>query len=349
MDEFFVSAISYDDTKRVEAWERFLRREGISRDRHLDHTIGLFDREHNLVATGSCFANTLRCLAVGREHRGEGLLAKVVSHLLAHLASKGISHVFLYTRHDNAEFFRGLGFSEIDASTHEVVFMENRRDGFSSYLAELTRHRREGSVAAVVMNCNPFTLGHRKLIGTAARQNSFLFVFVVSEDVSFFPYHDRLALIASDIADMGVNNAELHPTGSYIISNAVFPSYFTADDESAIRAQARLDVGIFKKIAASLGVTGRYAGTEPSSRVTAIYNEVMRNELPASGIEFIEIPRAEIDGEPISASRVRELIKSGDLDAVRKLVPKCTYNYLVSEAGRDVAKKIREAASVKHY
>ena len=349
MDDYFVSAISYDDSRRVKEWERLLRREGLSRDRCLDHTIGLYDKDHNIVATGSYFANTLRCLAVDRAHQGEGMLATITSHLLIRLASKNITHVFLYTKRDNVEFFHSLGFSEIDTGVTNVAFMENRAYGFSSYLAALERHRREGSAAAVVMNCNPFTLGHRNLIENAAGQNDFLFIFVVSEDVSFFPYIDRFKLIGSDISDRGINNAELHPTGSYIISNATFPSYFIPDDESAIRIQARLDIGIFKKIAATLGVTSRYAGTEPSSRVTGIYNEVMREELPASGIEFFEIPRAENEGKPISASQVRALIKSGDFDAIRKLVPKCTYDYLSSESGKAAVKKIMMASSVIHY
>jgi [citrate (pro-3S)-lyase] ligase len=225
--------------------------------------------------------------------------------------------------------------------------MENRRDGFRSYLAGLAASKRPGDSAAVVMNCNPFTLGHRHLVETAARGSDFLHVFVVSEDVSLFPYADRRLLISKGVED--ITNVALHEAGSYIISSAVFPSYFIADGDGAIMAQARLDVDIFKRIAGALGVRKRYAGTEPFSRVTGIYNAVMREELPAAGIEFIEIPRAEINGAPISASRVRELIKTGDLASVRELVPPGTYEYLLSGAGRETVKKIMAADSVTHY
>jgi [citrate (pro-3S)-lyase] ligase len=347
VDEYNISVISHKDRRTAGQLERLLKREGISLDPHLDHTVGLFDRDYNLVATGSCFSNTLRCLAVDGEHRGEGLLAVIVTHLLNHLVSLGVTHVFLYTKRENAQFFRDLGFCEIDAGTDFVAFMENRRNGFSSYLAELSKHRKDGASAAIVANCNPFTLGHRHLIETASRQNDFVHVFVVSEDASLFPYADRYALVSAGVADLP--NVGLHPTGSYIISNAVFPSYFMEDDESVIRTQAQLDINIFKKIAQALGISKRYAGTEPFSRVTGIYNEVMRGELPQAGIEFVEVPRAVIDGSPISASRVRTLIKSGDLEAAGKLTPKITYDYLMSEEGRATIQKIMAADTVTHY
>jgi [citrate (pro-3S)-lyase] ligase len=347
VDDYFVSEIHRDDAARIAQWRDLLAREGISGDAHLDCVLGLFDRDYNLIATGSRFSNTLRCLAVDGAHRGEGLLAVMVTHLLTGLAERGVTHVFLYTKRDNAQFFRDLGFNEIDAGHESVAFMENRRDGFRSYLGELARHKTEGESAAVVVNCNPFTLGHRYLIETAARRSDFLHIFVVSEDASLFPYADRLALVSRGAADL--RNVKIHPTGSYIISSAVFPAYFMEDCDDAIRAQARLDVGVFKKIAAVLGIARRYAGTEPFSRVTGIYNDVMREELPAAGVEFVEIPRVQTNGEPISASRVRALIKSGDLDAVRALVPESTYSYLTSEEGRGAVKKIMCADSVTHY
>ena len=39
---------------------------------------------------------------------------------------------------------------------------------------------------AVVMNCNPLTLGHRYLIEQALKQCDYLMIFVVQEDKSFF-------------------------------------------------------------------------------------------------------------------------------------------------------------------
>jgi [citrate (pro-3S)-lyase] ligase len=347
MGNYNISVIHEDDRKRIAELDRLLKREGIKRDSHLDYTIGLFDSDCNMIATGSSYLNTLRCVAVDEEHQGEGLLGVILTHLLQHLAERGITHAFIYTKRDNVDFFHGLGFSEIDSGMDLVAFMENRRNGFSSYLDGLASHRREGVSAAIVMNCNPFTLGHRYLVETASRQNDFTHIFVVSEDASLFPCADRFELVAAGVSDL--RNVELHPTGSYIISSAVFPSYFIEDTESVIRAQAHLDINIFKKIASSLGVTRRYSGTEPFSRVTGIYNEVMRRELPSAGIEFVEVPRAENEGNPISASHVRAMIKAGDLESARALVPQSTYDYFLTEKGRETIRKIKEADHVIHY
>ena len=75
---------------KIEAWDSAANRQvdllleqvGIRRDGNLDYTCGLFDEADELVATGSCFGNTLRCLAVSGEHQGEGLLNQIMSHLL---------------------------------------------------------------------------------------------------------------------------------------------------------------------------------------------------------------------------------------------------------------------------
>ena len=62
--------------------DALLRREGISRDENLDYSCGLYDEEEELIATGSCFGNTIRCLVVAGGHRGEGSCA-LVSAIIA--------------------------------------------------------------------------------------------------------------------------------------------------------------------------------------------------------------------------------------------------------------------------
>ena len=83
-----------------------LRAEGIRRDKNLDYSCGVFDDDGSLIAVGSSFKNTLRCLAVSSEHRGEGLMNQVVSHLLEREIQQGYSHVFLYTKEKTPRFFR---------------------------------------------------------------------------------------------------------------------------------------------------------------------------------------------------------------------------------------------------
>lgn len=347
MYDYYISEIRPGDRHAMEELRALLAAEGIRLDANLDYTVGLYDDNDRLAATGSCYANTLRCLAVSGERQGEGLLAKILTHLIDYQMRRGNAHLFVYTKTDKAFFFSDLGFTEIARVDGLVSFMENRRDGFSSYLKRLAERRAPGSAAALVMNCNPFTLGHRWLAEKTAAENDTVHLFVVSEDKSFFPFKDRYELVKKGCADL--KNIVLHETGSYMISSAVFPSYFLEDDRTVIRAQAKLDVTLFKKIAAALGVNARYVGEEPFSKVTRIYNEIMSEELPQAGIACVIIPRREENGEPISASRVRALLRGGDLEAVRALVPDTTFEYLTSPAGREVIEKLKAADSVTHY
>ena len=70
--------------------------------------------------------------------------------------------------------------------------MENVRDGIGRYVRSLQHPKDNGGViGAAVMNCNPFTNGHRYLVETAASQCELLHLFVLSEDRSAFPAQVR--------------------------------------------------------------------------------------------------------------------------------------------------------------
>ena len=124
MSEYHISRIFYNDRREMKKLDALLEKEGIERDDNLDYTIGLYDDDYNLAATGSCFANTLRCMAVDSGHQGEGLLNQVVSHLIQYEFEQGTVNLFLYTKYDKALFFRDLGFYEVARADGRVVFME---------------------------------------------------------------------------------------------------------------------------------------------------------------------------------------------------------------------------------
>ncbi len=348
MSEYTISEIRPSNKRDLRKMDALLEKEGIQRDKNLDYSIGLFDEDYNLVATGSCFKNTLRCMAVDSDHQGEGLLNQVVTQLMDHQYQVGNVELFLYTKCDSAKFFQDLGFYEIARVEGKVVFMENRRNGFSNYLEELKKTARPGDrVAAVVMNANPFTLGHQYLLERTSGENDVVHVFVVSEDVSLVPFSVRYDLVQKGSAHLP--NLIYHPTGSYIISNATFPSYFLKDEEVVIESHAKLDIHVFQKIAAALGIQRRYVGEEPFSQVTGIYNRVMQEELAACGMECVVIPRKTDGDAPISASQVRKAIQEGRLEEIRHLVPASTYEYFTSPEAEPVIEKIRKAAEVIHY
>lgn len=348
MSEYSVSKIYPSDKRANSQIEKLLLNEGIKRDRNLDYTCAIFDEDYNVIATGSCFGNTLRCLAVSHEHQGEGLMNEIVSHLIQYEYNRNINHLFLYTKCESAKFFGDLGFYEIVRIENQIVFMENRRTGFSDYLDDLAKDKIEGNkIAALVLNANPFTLGHLYLIEKASAENDFLHVFIVSEDASLVPFEIRKKLIIEGSSHL--KNLIYHDTGPYIISNATFPSYFQKDDAAVIESHSNLDLCVFVRIAKTLGIKFRYVGEEPKSQVTGIYNKIMSEKLPEHGIECVIVPRKESNGEIISASLVRQAIKNGELEKIKNLVPASTYKFFASPQAEEVIKRIKEADNVVHY
>ncbi|MBQ6365193.1 MAG: [Oscillospiraceae bacterium] len=348
MSQPLITTFYPSDIQMADKIKALLQSEGIHLDANLDYTCAVVDDEYNVIATGSCFKNTLRCIAVSHDHQGEGLMNTVVSHLIGIQYQRGNVRLYLYTKCGSAKYFAELGFHEIVQIKDELVFMENSSSGFSRYLSCLRQERKEGaSVASVVMNANPFTSGHRYLIEQAARNNDIVHLFIISEDASLFPFAVRKKLILAGIADLP--NVAVHESGPYIISNATFPSYFQRDEESVIRGHALLDLSIFTQIAATLGITVRYVGEEPHSIVTGIYNEIMQKELPSNGIRCVVVPRKKIDGMPISASAVRKALHDGDLSLVEKLVPETTYRFLTSPEASPLIAHIQAEENVSHY
>lgn len=336
------------DCRAQEQMDLLLAQEGIRRDGNLDYSCGIFDDDGRLIATGSCFGRTLRCLAVSGEHRGEGLLNRIVGHLLEVQMSRGNAHIFLYTKAEAARFMGDLGFYEIARVGRELVFMENRRGGFQSYCSALRATRVEaGRIGAVVMNANPFTLGHRFLLERACAGCGTVHLFVLSEEAGPIPRAVRWRLVQEGTADLP--NVILHESGPYMISSATFPSYFLRDSDAVIRAQAALDLTIFSRIARELAITCRYVGEEPDSHVTALYNELMAAHLPEHGVECCIVPRLQVRGRAVSAGAVRQAIHDGELERIRGLVPETTRRYFASPESEAVRAAIRAQENVIHY
>ena len=182
-------------------------------------------------------------------------------------------------------------------------------------------------IGSIVMNCNPFTLGHRYLIEYAASRVEHLFIFAVEEDKSFFPFKDRIELIRKGTADL--SNVTVIPSGQFIISAITFTDYFGKSELQDKTIDASMDLEIFGMyIAPALNINIRFAGEEPIDKVTKQYNEQMKKILPTYGIKFEEVPRKEAGGNVISASRVRQLLKLKDFKEIKKLVPRSTFEYL---------------------
>lgn len=347
MSEYALTQVSLSDKRMLAQVDALLVENGITRDANLDYICAMVDGENRVIATGSCFGATLRCFAVSQQHQGEGLLNEVVSHLMEYQMARGYTHLFLYTKIKSAKFFQSLGFYEIARVDGTLVFMENRRNGFPSYLSRLEKTARPGVSGAIVMNANPFTLGHQYLVETAAGRCDTLHLFLLSEDASLVPFGVRKQLVQAGTAHL--KNVVLHDSGPYIISNATFPSYFLKDDAAVIQGHAKLDLAIFVRIARALGVTVRFVGEEPTSQVTGLYNEIMAAQLPENGIDCVILPRKQALGKAISASTVRAALQAGDWQTLSRLVPQTTLDYFRSSEAEPVLRRIRSAENVVHY
>lgn len=310
---------------KLAAWQDFLKRAGLEPDRNIEKTVLIWD-DGQLIATASRQDNLLKCIAVDDARQGEGLTATLLTQLRQDAFSQGHSHLFLYTKPKNKFMFSSLFFYPI-AQTKDVLLMENRKNGIREFLDTLPQADTQGIAGCIVMNCNPFTKGHRYLIETAAAQCDRLYIFVLSEDKSYFPTADRMEMVRLGTADLP--NVTVLPTGPYLISSATFPSYFLKEQNAKEQVHCLLDIAVFcKYYAPKFGITRRYVGTEPLCATTSQYNEALAENLPTQGIELRQVQRLEQDSIPVSASAVRAHLESGNHDALRRLLPQTTYDYL---------------------
>ena len=323
-----------------------------------DIILGLFEND-TLVATGSLVGSVLEGIAVAGEYEGEGVAAAMVSSLIKRAVEAGRKQLFLYTRTHEADRFEAMGFSLIASTGNQgVALLEWGMEGIGPWLETLKARTagKPGNAAAVVVNCNPFTLGHRKLIEYAAARASWLYVLVVEEDKSLFPFKIRIDLVRRGTSDL--TNLTVLEGGPYVISSATFPTYFIRPyegkdcrAEKAVELHAALDLALFRRhIAPTLGVSDRFVGTEPYCATTSVYNKMMKEILPAPEgdgppVRVHEMPRFEKEGAPVSASKVRELIRRGDLKAVQALVPATTWAWLNSPDATPVLERIKKSDS----
>lgn len=263
------------------------------------------------------------------------------SKVLSFSAQQGIFQLFLYTHPKNKYIFIQWGVYPIIEVSNVVVFMENSKIAISKYCSELTKLKQVGKkIGSIVMNANPFTLGHRALVEYAANTCDWVHIFVVKENASIFSYCERYLLIKEGLDD--IQNITIHSGSSYIISNATFPGYFFEDKALINRGWAKTDLLLFRQyIGPALEITHRFVGTEPLDATTNYYNNEMKkcledDSLFSPKIKIIEIPRLCIDGQPISATKVRKLISEKQFLKIASIVPPTTFKFILDKFKSDI-------------
>lgn len=308
-----------------------------------------------ILAGGGLDGNVIKCVAVSESARSEGLMNILVSRLIAIAREEGMESVKAFTKPENEGIFKSLGFTLL-ASSPDAILMENGRGGLPEYRKYLESLARPGRNGVIVMNANPFTKGHRYLVEQAASLVDNLYVIVVKEDRSRFPYVERKAMIEAGCA--GLDNVVVCEGSDYAISAATFPTYFLKKLDDATDTQIALDLDLFvNHIAKPLGVTVRFAGSEPEDALTRRYNELMAEILPGTSVavvrqahqpdpelvkgsalrqarrpmDFVEIPRLEQKGKPLSATSLRRALDKGGFKEAMEYIPESSIPYLVAD------------------
>ncbi len=323
--------------RELEKLKDFLNKMNLEYEEGLEYNVCLYDENSEIIATGSAEQNVLKCIAIHPDYQGQGLAGTVVSQLVQYEYEQGRTHILLYTRPANELLFEELGFYTV-IKTDTVLFMENKVHGFSSWINKLIKETPAQAmdpgrtIGCIVANCSPFTLGHRYLIEEALKQCDYVHLFVLSDKRSFYSADIRYQMVQAGTADLP--GVILHKTSDYIVSAATFPTYFMKEKAEAEKANCNLDLELFGRfIAPGLHILKRFAGTEPDCGVTCFYNQSMKRLLPDYGIDVIEIDRKEINGHIISASKVREKIKTGNYDQAAYMIPEPVQKYILKKGG----------------
>lgn len=315
-------------------------------------TLILYSLSGDIIATGSYKGRVLKYVAVAPKYRDSTAFALIVTTLTERILPQH-RNAYVFTKPENAKYFMGLGFKKIAEAQPLFCMLEFGFDtivDYQNYLRVLKRPALTANIAAVVVNCNPFTSGHLYLIEKAASENEWVYLFVVQEDLSVFPFEIRWDLIKKGTAHL--HNVVMVKGGDYIVSGAVFPAYFLKNENVSdiMKAQAELDVSIFARyVVPVLGIKKRYVGSENYCSTTAAYNVAMQYILPKFGVEVVEIERvtskSDISDIPkcISASMVRAAIKNDNLKATLECLPEATRAFLLSDASKEIRQKIKES------
>ncbi|MBP6322333.1 MAG: [citrate (pro-3S)-lyase] ligase [Fusobacteriaceae bacterium] len=337
-----VEKVNYKNKFEMQDLRLFLKENELNFDEDCDYTIVLRDSEDRIVATASKTKNILKCFAIDSSMRGEGVSGKIVTDILNKMFSEGYDSSLVFTKVENLELFINMGYKEI-ASTDRVSLLEIGVNNIGKVIEEIKKEYGIDNItkkSMIVMNCNPFTLGHQYLIEQASKESEEVIIFIVEEDKSVFPFNIRYKLVKEGCAHL--KNVKVIPGTKYIISSATFPNYFLKKSDDALLEYTKLDVTIAGKIfCPAFNITKRYIGEEPFCQMTAKYNESIKEIFPRFGVEVRVIPRKEIENRAISATEVRKWLAKGDFEKLKGLIPEVTYKFLSSSEATEIIEKLK--------
>lgn len=305
----------------------FVEKQDLTYDADIDLALVIMD--NNKIVASACKKNDIfEMLAVDPAYHNMNYLGVLLTELINYSYEAKLFHYFVFTKAIYKAHFTSFGFKLL-ASYEDVVLFEYGTPDFDHYYdnVKLDPNLVTGSI---VMNLNPFTLGHLHLIKKALEKVDQLIIFVVEEDKSFFKFKDRIELVKDGVKDL--KNVVVVPSGPYIISQATFPTYFLKELDDATLYYTNIDIQLFKKIMSKLNIKYRFVGEEPLDKLTNFYNEQLKINLKD---QLIIIPRKEYDNNVISASYVRAKLAQHDFEAIKPVVTQHVYEFLEKRYGKN--------------
>ena len=279
--------------------------------------------DDKIVATISLSKNLICDLAVSDHLQGENLATLLISHAIAVLRENKIYGYKVFTKPLYLDKFLDLGFRVLIKGQNFVALEGGESDVFATLKSLKTKITMDfggfdGDYGAIVLNANPFTLGHLTLVEYALTKHEKVVLFVVEEDSSAFSFKERFSL--TYLATINYRDRVcVLPSTDYVVSKSTFPDYFLHSVDQVTQAHAEYDARLFDEyFMKELGITKRYVGSE-SKDYMSLYNHTLKSVL-TDRVEVVK--RFKNDDQIISASTVRQLIKEGDFDKAIEFIPK---------------------------
>ena len=124
-------------------------------------------------------------------------------------------------------------------SENELPYNENEDEKLNAYFNKIdnllpTETFANKRIGSIVMNCNPFTNGHKYLVEKASGEVDVLLLFVLEENKSFFKFEDRIEMVR--LGTQHLENVYVVPGGNFIISALTFPEYFLKEQNQSIQS-----------------------------------------------------------------------------------------------------------------
>lgn len=303
--------------------EQFLKKFSLKLDSNLTKTLYLENENNDIIGTISCQDYIIKDLAVDSNYQNENISNLLINEILNHFRINNIHNYQVFTKPEYKNIFLSFGFKMI-VETDKVIMLEGGVYFIDDKINEIknTLNNRFGYIdnnsdlAAIVINGNPITNGHMYLIEEASKLHKMVVLFVVEEDKSEFTFQERFSM--AYLSTIRLGNVCVIPSSKYIVSSLTFPSYFL--DENEVQEQySKVDALIFKNyFMKQLFIKKRYVGSESKSKMIT-YNQTL-SEILAE--QLVIVNRLSEDGEVISASKVRYLLKNNFIDEALKYVPK---------------------------